>query len=118
MNYAQPVRLIGVSVRDGQQALATKISRKMYYLSEHPEVQMSLAKEIHFFSRHYDRGVDWYEKQFRSGGNPRIMGEFSTTYMLDPEVASDQLCLKAISVSRAWDSQMQIDTGSRRIVAA
>ncbi|OQY35935.1 MAG: hypothetical protein B6I38_00820 [Anaerolineaceae bacterium 4572_5.1] len=57
-----------------------------YYLSEHPEINMALAKEIHFFSWHYDRGIEWYEKQFPAQDDARIVGEFSTSYMLDHTV--------------------------------
>ena len=34
-------------------------------LALHPEVYLSEAKDLYFFSRYYDRGVDWYRKQFR-----------------------------------------------------
>lgn len=55
-------------------------------LNEHPGVSMALPKEIEFFTRHYDRGPEWYEHHFRSAGAlPR--GEISPRYMDHPEVA-------------------------------
>jgi hypothetical protein len=32
----------------------------------HPEVYLSEAKDLYFFGRYYDRGLDWYRTQFRS----------------------------------------------------
>ena len=33
-------------------------------LQFHPKIGMSKLKELHFFSRHYDRPVSWYSDQF------------------------------------------------------
>lgn len=54
-----------------------------YYLSEHPDIFMALAKEVHFFSQNFDRGVAWYERQFIGAGDTAVVGEFSTSYMVD-----------------------------------
>jgi hypothetical protein len=58
-----------------------------YYLSQHPQIYMAVAKEVHYFSRHFDKGVSWYESHF-AGANAHIpvVGEFSTSYMLDTAV--------------------------------
>ena len=46
-------------------------------LTLHPEVYLSEAKDLYFFSRYYDRGVDWYRKQFRSAQpSDRIVGTY------------------------------------------
>ena len=34
------------------------------YLMQHPSVGGSLTKQIHFFDRYYDRGLDWYKVCF------------------------------------------------------
>lgn len=57
-----------------------------YYLSQHPQIYMAAAKEVHFFSRHFHEGVSWYESHFTAGTGTPIIGEFSTSYMLDPAV--------------------------------
>lgn len=57
-----------------------------YYLAEHPEIFMAMAKEIHFFSQHYHKGLEWYGKHFSNSGDAKILGEFSTSYMLDKKV--------------------------------
>ncbi|MEJ7689960.1 MAG: hypothetical protein WKF76_05735 [Nocardioidaceae bacterium] len=36
-------------------------------LRQHPQVSMSRPKELHFFDRHFDRGLDWYREQFTMG---------------------------------------------------
>jgi len=57
-----------------------------YYLSEHPDIFMASVKETHFFSQHYEQGVDWYQGQFSGCKNERIIGEFSTSYLMDKSV--------------------------------
>ena len=57
-----------------------------YYLSEHPDIFMASAKEIHFFSRYFEQGVDWYQGQFAGHKNEKIVGEFSTSYLMDKSV--------------------------------
>jgi hypothetical protein len=57
-----------------------------YYLSQHPQIYMAAAKEVHFFSRHFGEGVPWYESHFVGGSNVPVVGEFSTSYMLDTVV--------------------------------
>ena len=37
-------------------------------LAAHPEVFLCPAKDLHFFNRCYDRGLDWYRAQFRGAG--------------------------------------------------
>ncbi len=56
-------------------------------LYEHPGIYMPASKEIHFFSKYYDRGVPWYEAHFRAGRATQWAGEFSPTYMYYPEAA-------------------------------
>lgn len=57
-----------------------------YYLSQHPEIYMAAVKEVHYFSRHYGLGESWYESHFAGSDNAAVIGEFSTSYMLDPAV--------------------------------
>jgi Sulfotransferase domain len=55
-------------------------------LALHPEVCLSEAKDLYFFSRYYDRGLDWYRKQFRSARpEHRVVGEVSPDYLTCPE---------------------------------
>jgi hypothetical protein len=55
-------------------------------LLRHPEVFLSEAKDLYFFSRYYDRGVDWYEQQFdRATAAHVVVGEISPDYLGSPE---------------------------------
>ena len=45
-------------------------------LIRHPEVYLTKAKDLYFFSRYYDRGLPWYEAQFRAARpEHKIVGE-------------------------------------------
>lgn len=43
--------------------------------------------ELHYFSRNYDKGDEWYLAQFDSTGDRRLIGEKSNSYMDTPGVA-------------------------------
>lgn len=63
------------------------------WLKEHPQV-IAHAKEIGYFSRHYERGPDWYRSHFPTEwrrtnfiaehGRPLFTGEATPEYLLDP----------------------------------
>ncbi len=55
-----------------------------YYLSLHPEIQMSEIKELNFFTKedNWDKGVEWYKSHFK--GSEKIHGETSPRYTLYP----------------------------------
>ncbi|MQA87084.1 MAG: hypothetical protein GEV03_21260 [Streptosporangiales bacterium] len=51
-------------------------------LSRHPLVYLAPGKDLHFFDRYFDRGVEWYAAQFRGAGpRHRIVGEIGTRYL-------------------------------------
>ena len=52
------------------------------YLSKHPKVLIPNTKEIDFFSRGFDKGIEWYLSQFPSlADHPKfITGEASVSY--------------------------------------
>jgi hypothetical protein len=43
--------------------------------------------ELHYFSREYDRGSDWYLSQFEDEGRGKTVGEKSNSYLYMPEAA-------------------------------
>lgn len=49
------------------------------YLRTHPEVATADTKELHFFSRHWDKGWAWYEDQF-ANARAAAVGEASPSY--------------------------------------
>ena len=44
--------------------------------------------ELHYFSREYDRGSDWYFSQFNEELKDRVVGEKSNSYLYEPEAAA------------------------------
>lgn len=59
-------------------------------LGSHPEVRLPGAKEIDFFSYHFDRGYQWYERQFGCDARSRTVcvGEVSPSYFHDASAPS------------------------------
>lgn len=87
------------------------------YLGVHPDVSASIRKETEFFSRYYDRGLDWYQAHFplaRDGArfrSRRMTFEATPYYLLHPlvpERAADALpnCKIVVMLrdpaTRAW----------------
>jgi hypothetical protein len=53
-------------------------------LSRHPDLFAASGgddKDTGFFSYHYDRGYEWYERHFHNGAGARLRGEISTSYL-------------------------------------
>jgi hypothetical protein len=59
-----------------------------YLLTEHPYVEPAAAKELHFFSSHFDLGLEWYRRCFPrpryKAGRRTITGEATPSYLFDP----------------------------------
>ncbi|MBO0663045.1 sulfotransferase domain-containing protein [Jiella sp. MQZ9-1] len=53
-------------------------------LQSDPQVAMP-DPELHYFSRHFERGLDWYLDQFPSGAADRLTGEKSNSYLDTPQ---------------------------------
>ena len=53
-------------------------------VAQHPQVGTGRKKELHFFDRQatYERGLAWYERQFRTTPQTREVGEFTPNYWL------------------------------------
>lgn len=45
---------------------------------------MSRPKEIHFFDRHYEHGMGWYEAHFAEAQSNQVAGEATPAYMSAP----------------------------------
>jgi hypothetical protein len=52
-------------------------------LGAHPEVFVPREKELHFFDRRFERGLDWYRSWFAPAGAARAAGEATPTYVYD-----------------------------------
>jgi Sulfotransferase domain len=57
-----------------------------HYLNEHPQVHMTKVKEVDFFTSelNWDKGFDWYKKQFVDAPPGAKKGEASTSYTKYP----------------------------------
>lgn len=66
----------------GAQKSATTWIYKM--LDAHSNTCMAHSKEIHYFSRHFNKSADWYESKFsHCNDGSLIRGEISTSYLSD-----------------------------------
>lgn len=68
-----------------------------HMLEDHPELCMSVPKEVHFFNDimtyrnrimepNYLKGIDWYKMHFAHCGEGKIKGEITPRYCTDPAV--------------------------------
>lgn len=58
-------------------------------LLHHPQMYLTEAKDLYFFDRYYDRGLDWYRAQFRRAGPQHsVVGEVCQDYLFHPDAAS------------------------------
>lgn len=82
---AGPDLVIAGAARSGTSALAAA-------LREHPAIDPGASKEPNFFSRHYDRGISWYDGLYaaRTAGVLRMDASTSYTYPQFPD-ALDRL---------------------------
>lgn len=84
-------------------------------LLKHPDAYLTPAKDLYYFDRYYDRGIEWYAAQFRDARNERIVGEVCQDYLFHPEAAARiyetlgpvkvMVCLRD-PVERAWSSYL------------
>jgi Sulfotransferase domain len=63
-------------------AMKSGTSSLHQYLSLHPEISMSERKELNFFEREWEHGVEWYKQQFPVG--TPVRGESSPNYTKYP----------------------------------
>lgn len=50
-------------------------------LCKHPEVCMPKQKEVHYFTRNFHRGEEWYWRQFREKKGANCFGEATPNYL-------------------------------------
>ncbi len=57
-------------------------------LKTHPDVFLPYVKELHFFDRNFDKGIDWYTKYYEDHKNQKCIGDITPNYIHDIENAS------------------------------
>ncbi len=55
-------------------------------LMEHPDIFLPRKKEIHFFDRHYQEGIAYYEGEFLAWNGEHAVGEVTPQYFHDPSI--------------------------------
>jgi len=73
-----PTFLIVGAMRSGTTSLART-------LELHPQIFLPGQKELHYFEKYHDRGLDWYRSQFKGAGDAPAVGEATAGYMYDAE---------------------------------
>jgi hypothetical protein len=62
-------------------------------LRMHPDIFMPSKKELHFFDRDYDKGLDFYEQYFKGWSGQKAIGEATPAYLhgfyTDQDVAAN-----------------------------
>lgn len=75
----------------GAQRAATTWLHKC--LKRHPQIRLPTSKkEVHFFNREYERGLDWYYSQFGRRESNQIVGEITPNYLNVEEAAERIQC--------------------------
>jgi hypothetical protein len=54
----------------------------------HPQVFMTPAKDLYFFDRYFDKGIEWYAAHFERAGDEPIVGEVCQDYLFHHEAAA------------------------------
>lgn len=81
MSETLPNFLIVGAMRSGTTSLAR-------YLGAHPDVFVAPEKEVHFFDRNFERGLDWYRQRFAGADQVPAVGEATQTYMYEEQAVS------------------------------
>lgn len=56
------------------------------YLGAHPDCFLVPGKEVHYFDRHFERGLEWYTSLFADADAGVVAGEATPNYLHDPDV--------------------------------
>jgi hypothetical protein len=73
-----PDFLVIGAMRSGTSSLAR-------YLRAHPSICLATQKEVHFFDRNFDRGIEWYTRHFPCSHAGHLTGEATQTYLFDQD---------------------------------
>ena len=52
------------------------------YFQLHPDVYVTPAKDLYFFDQYYERGLDWYRRQFSGAASEKIVAEICHDYIV------------------------------------
>lgn len=55
------------------------------FFKYHPEIYVTPAKDLYFFDQFFDRGMNWYAKQFSGATSEKVVAEICHDYIVSPE---------------------------------
>lgn len=61
-------------------AMKSGTTSLLHYLGGHPDIYTA-PREVHYFDRHYDKGITWYGDQFPGPGHESLIGESTPEYL-------------------------------------
>lgn len=79
MNIILPNFIIAGAQKSGTTTL-------MYKLRQHPDIFM-LMNDVGFFNSRWEKGLDWYERQFKNYNGEKEVGEKTPAYLHIPKAA-------------------------------
>jgi hypothetical protein len=56
-------------------------------LMQHPDIFLPSKKELHYFDRHYEKGLTYYQQEFSEWSGERVVGEITPQYFHNEAVA-------------------------------
>lgn len=88
-------------------------------LSLHPDVYLTPAKDLYYFSRYHERGDEWYRRWFADAGSEvEVVGEVCPDYLTVPGVAERAAATLGTDIrlmvtlrdpaERAWSSYLYL----------
>lgn len=57
-----------------------------HYLTQHPQLNLPNVKEVHFFTKNYHRGLNFYKTYFPYKQKGKLSGEATPYYLFHPKV--------------------------------
>lgn len=57
-------------------------------LKQHPDIYVPPAKDLYFFDRYYDKGLEWYLSHFQHAEGASAVGELSHDYYFSTDAAA------------------------------
>ena len=80
---------LGVGTQKGGTSTLCQLLRK------HPEIFIPKEKEVHYFTKFYDRGETWYREKFADAPAGRLRGEITPFYLFHAAVPERIQALRA-----------------------
>ena len=71
-----------------------------------PDVYVTPAKDLYFFDKYFERGLEWYAKQFAAADGETVIAEICHDYIVSP-LAAERIA------HRSWREADDVSSGAR-----